>query len=68
MKIEVGQYGQTLATLQDGTVLRLGERRGRLEVSAYNGALVVRPTSTNSVELTTESYFPKHQPTEGETK
>lgn len=63
MKIAVDDYGQTLATLTDGTVLRLSEVRGKLEVMAYDGVLVVRPVSSNVVAVTAENYFSGPAPT-----
>lgn len=57
MKIAVDDYGQTLVTLTDGTVLRLAEARGRLEVMAYDGVVVVRPVSSNVVAVSSENYF-----------
>ena len=57
MRIEEGDFGQTFAILSDGTKIRLHERRGRLELTAYDGALVLYPTSSNVVEVTAISHF-----------
>lgn len=59
MKIVQDDYGQVFAVLTNGDKLRLHEQRNtnRLEVSAYDGAILIRPTSSNVVEIGQVSHF-----------